>query len=107
MKIALKGVGRPLKIEYCPAAGVTIPQPNLNVFWKYWLYYVCVHSYKEPQAESHAYSFSVYQLNPFTWLVSGMTATALHDLPVVCVRRPSLPSCSDIQLTSCLSPIGR
>ena len=104
MGIASKGVGRPLKTEYRPAAGVTIPQPNLNVFWRYWLYYVCLQIHKEPPADLHAYSISFYQLNPFTWLVSGMTATALHDLPVVCVRRTSLHSCADIELTSCPFP---
>lgn len=44
--------------------GVTIPYPQLNVFWKNWLYWV----------------------NPFTWLISGMVATSLHDLPVRCAE---------------------
>lgn len=42
--------------------GVTIPYPQLNVFWKNWLYWV----------------------NPFTWLISGMVATTLWQLPVNC-----------------------
>ncbi|KAI1622058.1 ABC drug exporter AtrF [Exophiala viscosa] len=42
--------------------GVTIPKPQIPKFWKAWL----------------------YQLDPFTRLVSGMVTTELHDLPVVC-----------------------
>ncbi|KAK5038349.1 ATP-binding cassette transporter snq2 [Exophiala sideris] len=42
--------------------GVTIPKPQIPKFWKAWL----------------------YQLDPFTRLVSGMVTTELHGLPVVC-----------------------
>ncbi|KAG5946113.1 hypothetical protein E4U53_006627 [Claviceps sorghi] len=42
--------------------GVTIPAPQMPGFWRTWL----------------------YQLDPFTRLVSGMVTTALHGLPVVC-----------------------
>ncbi|KAJ9504204.1 ATP-binding cassette transporter snq2 [Exophiala xenobiotica] len=42
--------------------GVTIPKPQIPGFWRAWL----------------------YQLDPFTRLVSGMVTTELHGLPVVC-----------------------
>lgn len=42
--------------------GVTIPKPNLPHFWRVWM----------------------YQLNPFTRLVSGLVSNELHDLVVVC-----------------------
>lgn len=42
--------------------GVTIPAPQMPGFWHAWL----------------------YQLDPFTRLISGMVTTALHDLPVRC-----------------------
>lgn len=42
--------------------GVTIPAPQMPKFWHAWL----------------------YQLDPFTRLISGMVTTALHDLPVNC-----------------------
>lgn len=42
--------------------GVAVPKPQIPGFWRAWL----------------------YQLNPFTRLVSGMVTTELHGLPVVC-----------------------
>lgn len=42
--------------------GVTIPKPSMPRFWRYWL----------------------YELNPFTRLISGMVVTELHDTPVRC-----------------------
>jgi ABC-type multidrug transport system ATPase subunit/ABC-type multidrug transport system permease subunit len=42
--------------------GVTIPKPQIPGFWRAWL----------------------YQLDPFTRLVSGMVVTELHGRPVVC-----------------------
>lgn len=42
--------------------GVTIPKPQIPKFWRVWL----------------------YELNPFTRLISGMVTTALHQEPVVC-----------------------
>ncbi|RMD41279.1 hypothetical protein DV735_g3852, partial [Chaetothyriales sp. CBS 134920] len=42
--------------------GVTIPKPQIPGFWRAWL----------------------YQLNPFTRLVSGMVTTELHGRSVVC-----------------------
>lgn len=42
--------------------GVTIPAPQMPGFWHAWL----------------------YQLDPFTRLISGMVTTALHELPVTC-----------------------
>lgn len=47
--------------------GVTIPKPNLNIFWRSWM----------------------YELNPFTRLVAGMVTTALHEQPVVCNAKNS------------------
>ncbi len=42
--------------------GVTIPAPQMPAGYRTWL----------------------YQLNPFTRLISGMVVTALHDVPVRC-----------------------
>ncbi|EJT99550.1 hypothetical protein DACRYDRAFT_81942 [Dacryopinax primogenitus] len=42
--------------------GVTIPYPTLGKFWRSWL----------------------YQLTPFTRLVSGLIANELYNLPIVC-----------------------
>ncbi|KAG8423997.1 ATP-binding cassette transporter snq2 [Metarhizium acridum] len=54
--------------------GVTIPAPQMPGFWRAWL----------------------YQLDPFTRLISGMVTTALHGLRVVCtpseVNRFTAPS---------------
>lgn len=44
--------------------GVTIPAPQMPGFWHAWL----------------------YQLDPFTRLISGMVTTALHELPVTCAE---------------------
>ncbi|KAG9768781.1 ABC multidrug transporter I [Exophiala dermatitidis] len=45
--------------------GVTIPKPQMPRFWRAWL----------------------YELDPFTRLVSGMVVTELHGLPVHCKPR--------------------
>jgi len=49
-------------IVFALFCGVTIPKPQIPGFWRAWL----------------------YQLDPFTRLVSGMVTTELHGLPVVC-----------------------
>ncbi|KIX09317.1 uncharacterized protein Z518_00396 [Rhinocladiella mackenziei CBS 650.93] len=51
-------------IVFALFCGVTIPKPQIPGFWRAWL----------------------YQLDPFTRLVSGMVTTELHGLPVVCTR---------------------
>lgn len=52
----------PLIIIFGLFCGVAIPKPQIPKFWRVWL----------------------YELNPFTRLVSGMVVTELHDRPVVC-----------------------
>ena len=49
-------------ITFALFCGVTIPEPQIPKFWRAWL----------------------YQLDPFTRLIGGMTVTELHDLPVMC-----------------------
>jgi ABC-type multidrug transport system ATPase subunit/ABC-type multidrug transport system permease subunit len=49
-------------ITFALFCGVTIPAPQMPAFWRAWL----------------------YQLDPFTRLIGGMTTTALHGVPVVC-----------------------
>ncbi|KIW68290.1 hypothetical protein PV04_04247 [Phialophora macrospora] len=49
-------------ITFALFCGVTIPKPQIPGFWRAWL----------------------YQLDPFTRVVSGMVTTELHGLPVVC-----------------------
>ncbi|SPN99046.1 probable ABC transporter [Cephalotrichum gorgonifer] len=49
-------------ITFALFCGVTIPAPQMPGFWKAWL----------------------YQLDPFTRLISGMVTTELHQLPVRC-----------------------
>lgn len=49
-------------IVFALFCGVTIPKPQIPGFWRAWL----------------------YQLDPFTRLISGLVATELHGLPVVC-----------------------
>ncbi|KAJ9131215.1 ABC-2 type transporter [Coniochaeta hoffmannii] len=51
-----------IMITFALFCGVTIPAPRMPGFWRAWL----------------------YQLDPFTRLIGGMTVTALHDVPVVC-----------------------
>ncbi|KAB5566368.1 ABC-2 type transporter-domain-containing protein [Coniochaeta sp. 2T2.1] len=51
-----------IMITFALFCGVTIPAPRMPKFWRSWL----------------------YQLDPFTRLIGGMTVTALHDVPVVC-----------------------
>ncbi|EHL03106.1 putative ABC transporter G family member 11 [Glarea lozoyensis 74030] len=49
-------------ITFALFCGVTVPKPQMPKFWRSWL----------------------YQLVPFTRLISGMVVTELHDLPVKC-----------------------
>ena len=49
-------------ITFALFCGVAIPKPQIPKFWRAWL----------------------YQLDPFTRLISGMVVTELHDLPVTC-----------------------
>ncbi|KAI1291432.1 ABC-2 type transporter [Xylaria venustula] len=49
-------------ITFALFCGVTIPYPQIIPFWRTWL----------------------YQLDPFTRLISGTITTALHELPVKC-----------------------
>ncbi|KAK5661892.1 hypothetical protein OQA88_10001 [Cercophora sp. LCS_1] len=51
-----------IMITFALFCGVTIPMPQMPKFWRVWL----------------------YELDPFTRLISGMVVTALHQLPVVC-----------------------
>jgi ATP-binding cassette, subfamily G (WHITE), member 2, SNQ2 len=67
-------------ITFALFCGVTIPKPQIPRFWRAWL----------------------YELDPFTRLVSGMVTTELHDLPVVCKEfeynsfpAPSGQNCGD------------
>ncbi|MDI1485646.1 MAG: ATP-binding cassette transporter snq2 [Ramalina farinacea] len=53
----------PIIIVFALFCGVTIPQPQIPGFWRAWL----------------------YQLDPFTRLIGGMTVTELHDRPVTCL----------------------
>lgn len=63
-------------IVFALFCGVTIPKPQIPLFWRKWL----------------------YELDPFTRLVSGMVVTELHDLPVNC--RPA-------EYNSFPAPIGQ
>lgn len=54
-----------IMITFALFCGVTIPKPQMPRFWRAWL----------------------YELDPFTRLISGMVTTALHELPVVCEDR--------------------
>ncbi|AEO64846.1 uncharacterized protein THITE_2111183 [Thermothielavioides terrestris NRRL 8126] len=49
-------------VIFCLFNGVVVPQPQLNVFWKYWLYY----------------------LNPSSYWISGVLAATLTGQPVRC-----------------------
>ncbi|KAK3070076.1 ATP-binding cassette transporter snq2 [Teratosphaeriaceae sp. CCFEE 6253] len=67
-------------IVFALFCGVAIPKPQIPGFWRAWL----------------------YELDPFTRLISGLVATELHDLPVVCTQRelnrfsaPSGQSCGE------------
>ncbi|KAK2779104.1 hypothetical protein FQN52_006661 [Onygenales sp. PD_12] len=55
----------PFMIILALFCGVAIPKPQIPKFWRVWL----------------------YELNPFTRLVSGMVTTELHDRPVICTAR--------------------
>lgn len=63
-------------ITFALFCGVTIPKPQIPGFWRAWL----------------------YQLDPFTRLVSAMVVTELHELPVVC---------TSAELNSFPSPAGQ
>lgn len=52
----------PLIIIFSLFCGVAVPKPQIPKFWRVWL----------------------YELVPFTRLVSGMVVTELHDRPVTC-----------------------
>ncbi|KAL1845392.1 ATP-binding cassette transporter snq2 [Paecilomyces lecythidis] len=52
----------PFVVIFSLFCGVAIPKPQIPKFWRVWL----------------------YQLDPFTRLISGMVVTELHDRPVVC-----------------------
>jgi ABC-type multidrug transport system ATPase subunit/ABC-type multidrug transport system permease subunit len=54
-----------IMITFSLFCGVTIPAPQMPGFWRAWL----------------------YQLDPFTRLISGMVTTALHGMPVICNTR--------------------
>ena len=67
-------------ITFALFCGVAIPKPLIPGFWRAWL----------------------YELDPFTRLVSGMVTTELHDLPVNCLPHelntfpaPSGQSCGE------------
>ncbi|KAL2259850.1 hypothetical protein VTK26DRAFT_6321 [Humicola hyalothermophila] len=51
-----------LMVTFTLFCGVTIPAPQMPAGYRTWL----------------------YELNPFTRLISGMVVTALHDMPVEC-----------------------
>ncbi|KAJ4287405.1 ATP-binding cassette transporter snq2 [Collariella sp. IMI 366227] len=51
-----------IMVTFSLFCGVTIPAPQMPAGYRTWL----------------------YELNPFTRLISGMVVTALHDLPVEC-----------------------
>ncbi|MBW0570706.1 hypothetical protein O181_110421 [Austropuccinia psidii MF-1] len=52
----------PLAVTMNLFCGVTVPQPLMPKFWRYWM----------------------YELNPYTRIISGLVVNELHDLPVVC-----------------------
>jgi len=54
-----------IMVTFSLFCGVTIPAPQMPAGYRTWL----------------------YQLNPFTRLISGMVVTALHDMPVHCTQR--------------------
>ncbi|KAK3644016.1 ATP-binding cassette transporter snq2 [Elasticomyces elasticus] len=56
--------------------GVTVPKPQIPGFWRAWL----------------------YELDPFTRLISGLVSTELHNMPVVCKER---------ELNHFTAPIGQ
>jgi ATP-binding cassette, subfamily G (WHITE), member 2, SNQ2 len=63
-------------IVFALFCGVTIPKPQIPGFWRAWL----------------------YELDPFTRLVSGMVTTELHQLPV---------NCKPAELNSFPAPAGQ
>lgn len=63
-------------ITFALFCGVTVPKPAMPKFWRAWL----------------------YELDPFTRLISGMVVTELHDLPV---------TCTDVELNTFTAPAGQ
>ncbi|KAF9891259.1 hypothetical protein FE257_004823 [Aspergillus nanangensis] len=55
-------INPPLTILFSLFCGVMVPKPQIPGFWRAWL----------------------YELDPFTRVVSGMVTTELHERPVVC-----------------------
>ena len=58
-------INPPITIIFSLFCGVMVPKPSMPGFWRAWL----------------------YELDPFTRVVSGMVTTELHDRPVVCLPR--------------------
>nr|OQO25009.1 hypothetical protein B0A51_06858 [Rachicladosporium sp. CCFEE 5018] len=70
----------PIIIVFALFCGVAVPKPQIPGFWRAWL----------------------YQLDPFTRLISGLVSTELHQLPVTCTQAelntftaPTGQSCGD------------
>ncbi|PLW22332.1 hypothetical protein PCASD_11177 [Puccinia coronata f. sp. avenae] len=55
-------VNSPLTVMLNLFCGVTVPQTAMPKFWRDWM----------------------YQLDPYTRMISGLIVNALHDLPIVC-----------------------
>lgn len=55
-------INSPLSVMLSLFCGVTVPQAQMPKFWRSWM----------------------YQLDPYTRLISGLVVNGLHDLPVVC-----------------------
>ncbi|CAE6423760.1 unnamed protein product [Rhizoctonia solani] len=53
-----------LLVVFSLFCGVSIPKPSMPAFWRAWL----------------------YQLDPFTRLISGLVTTELHGLPIICTE---------------------
>jgi ATP-binding cassette subfamily G (WHITE) protein 2 (SNQ2) len=61
--VYLASVWNPLLILiFSLFCGVTIPRPSMTYFWREWMYW----------------------LDPFTYVISGLTVNELHDLTVTC-----------------------
>lgn len=75
-------------VSFC---GVLVPYSQIQVFWRYWMYYV----------------------NPFTYLMGGLLTFTMWDKPVICKDSefaifdpPSNQTCADY-LSTYLSGMGR
>ncbi|EPQ27577.1 uncharacterized protein PFL1_04715 [Pseudozyma flocculosa PF-1] len=76
--LAIAGVMLPfILIVYELFAGVTIPGPDMVRFWRSWL----------------------YELNPYTRLVSALLTSVLHEVPVRCQ--------GESEVVSFLPPVGQ